>query len=73
MTDVSDQVGVFLPAMGFYSELDVDFPFIVTSCNYTGQPIIYKDEEAQRFLKSMQTLPHCLPMNGTSCARLTIR
>ena len=49
VTDVSDQVGVFLPAMGFYSELDVDFPFIVTSCNYTGQPIIYKDEEAQRF------------------------
>ena len=49
VTDVSDQVGVFLPSMGFYSELDVDFPFIVTSCNYTGQPIIYKDEEAQRF------------------------
>ncbi len=49
VTDVSDQVGVFLPAMGFYSELEVDFPFIVTSCNYTGQPIIYKDEEAQRF------------------------
>lgn len=49
VTDVSDQVGVFLPALGFYSELDVDFPFIVTSCNYTGQPIIYKDEEAQRF------------------------
>ena len=48
-TDVSDQVGVFLPSMGFYSELYVDFPFIVTSCNYTGQPIIYKDEEAQRF------------------------
>ena len=51
VTDVSDQVGVFLPAMGFYSELDVDFPFIVTSCNYTGQPIIYKDEEAQRFFE----------------------
>ena len=49
VTDVSDQVGVFLPPMGFYSELEVDFPFIVTSCNYTGQPIIYKDEEAQRF------------------------
>ena len=49
VTDVSDQVGVFLPAMGFYSELNSEFPFIVTSCNYTGQPIIYKDEEAQRF------------------------
>ena len=51
VTDVSDQVGVFLPSMGFYSELDVNFPFIVTSCNYTGQPIIYKDEEAQRFFE----------------------
>ena len=51
VTDVSDQVGVFLPPMGFYSELEVDFPFIVTSCNYTGQPIIYKDEEAQRFFE----------------------
>ena len=49
VTDVSDQAGVFLPSMGFYSELDTEFPFIVTSCNYTGQPIIYKDEEAQRF------------------------
>ena len=49
VTDVSDQVGVFLPSMGFYSELDADFPFVVTSCNYTGQPIIYKDEEAQHF------------------------
>ena len=49
VTDVSDQAGVFLPSMGFYSELDAEFPFIVTSCNYTGQPIIYKDEEAQRF------------------------
>lgn len=51
VADVSDQVGVFLPPMGFYSELEVDFPFIVTSCNYTGQPIIYKDEEAQRFFE----------------------
>ena len=49
VTDVSDQVGVFLPSMGFYSELDVEFPFVVTSCNYTGQPIIFKDEEAERF------------------------
>ena len=56
VTDVSDQVGVFLPAMGFYSELDVDFPFIVTSCNYTGQPIIYKDEEAQRFFDELKNI-----------------
>lgn len=56
VTDVSDQVGVFLPAMGFYSELDVDFPFIVTSCNYTGQPIIYKDEEAQHFFAEHENI-----------------
>ena len=56
VTDVSDQVGVFLPSMGFYSELDVNFPFIVTSCNYTGQPIIYKDEEAQRFFEEHATI-----------------
>ena len=56
VTDVSDQVGVFLPAMGFYSELDVDFPFIVTSCNYTGQPIIYKDMEAQRFFEEQANI-----------------
>ncbi|MBR4907580.1 MAG: carbamoyltransferase HypF [Acidaminococcaceae bacterium] len=49
VTDVSDQVGVFLPSMGFYACLETSFPLIVTSCNYTGQPIIYKDEEAQRF------------------------
>ena len=56
VTDVSDQVGVFLPSMGFYSELDVAFPFIVTSCNYTGQPIIYKDEEAQRFFDEHKSI-----------------
>ena len=56
VTDVSDQVGVFLPSMGFYSELDTEFPFIVTSCNYTGQPIIYKDEEAQRFFDAHKNI-----------------
>ena len=49
VTDVSDQAGVFLPSMGFYACLETSFPLIVTSCNYTGQPIIFKDEEAQRF------------------------
>ena len=49
VTDVSEQVGVFLPSMGFYACLETEFPLVVTSCNYTGQPIIFKDEEAQRF------------------------
>ncbi len=56
VTDVSDQAGVFLPSMGFYSELGTEFPFIVTSCNYTGQPIIYKDEEAQRFFDANKNI-----------------
>ena len=56
VTDVSDQAGVFLPSMGFYSELGTEFPFIVTSCNYTGQPIIYKDEEAQRFFDAHKNI-----------------
>ncbi|MER2139746.1 MAG: Sua5/YciO/YrdC/YwlC family protein, partial [Succiniclasticum sp.] len=49
VTDVSDQVGVFLPSMGFYACLETTFPLIVTSCNYTGRPIIYNDEEGQQF------------------------
>jgi len=56
VTDVSDQAGVFLPSMGFYSELGTEFPFIVTSCNYTGQPIIYKEEEAQRFFDEHENI-----------------
>jgi len=49
VTDVSDQVGVFLPSMGFYACLETAFPLIVTSCNYTGRPIIYNEAEGQRF------------------------
>ena len=40
----------------FYSELGTEFPFIVTSCNYTGQPIVYKDEEAQRFFDAHKNI-----------------
>ncbi|MBO6182622.1 MAG: carbamoyltransferase HypF [Acidaminococcaceae bacterium] len=52
VTDVSDQVGVMFPSMGFYALLDVPFPLIVTSCNYAGEPIIYKDGEALRFFEA---------------------
>ena len=56
VTDVSGQVGVFLPSMGFYAALDVPFPVIVTSCNYTGEPILYKDAEAFRFFEAHEAI-----------------
>ena len=51
VTDVSDQVGVLLPSMGFYALLDTSFPVIVTSCNYAGEPILHRDDEAFRFFE----------------------
>jgi len=51
VTDVSDQAGVFLPSMGFYACLETAFPLVVTSCNYTGRPIIYQDGEARLFFE----------------------
>ena len=52
VTDVSDQLGVFLPSMGFYASLSLPFPVIVTSCNYAGEPILFKEEEAFRFYEA---------------------
>lgn len=44
------RLGVFLPAMGLYAQLcSIGVPLIVTSCNHSGAPIIYKDEEAKQF------------------------
>lgn len=47
---VADRVpalGVFLPSTGFYRLLTkgVHVPLIVTSCNRSGEPMIFKDEE----------------------------
>lgn len=48
-------LGVFLPPMGFYAQLcDLGVPLVVTSCNYSGTPIIYKDEEAERFYQQIE-------------------
>ena len=51
---VADQVprlGVFLPSTGFYTLLTkgVGVPLIVTSCNRSGEPMIFKDQEARDF------------------------
>lgn len=43
-------LGVFLPPMGLYSLLSKE-PLVVTSCNYSGQPIIYKDDEAEAYYR----------------------
>ena len=51
------RLGVFLPPMGVYNILcATDIPLIVTSCNFTGAPIIYKDEDAFAFYEQEQTV-----------------
>lgn len=46
----SSRLGVFLPPMGLYDELcSLGKPLVVTSCNYSGAPIIYKDGEAEQY------------------------
>lgn len=43
-------LGVFLPPMGLYSLLLADgVPLIVTSANYSGQPILIDDKMAEKF------------------------
>ena len=45
-------LGVFLPPMGLYSLLLEDgCPLIVTSANYSGQPILTDDGEAEQFYR----------------------
>ena len=41
-------LGIFLPPLGFY-QLLTEYPLIVTSANYSGAPIIFNDEEAEKF------------------------
>ena len=48
------RLGLFLPPSAFYILLTegVGAPLIVTSCNISGSPILYKDKEADIFFKS---------------------
>lgn len=48
------RLGLFLPPSAFYILLTegVGAPLIVTSCNISGSPILYKDKEAENFFKS---------------------
>lgn len=38
-------LGAFLPAMGLYALLAERLPLVVTSCNRSGEPILFRDEE----------------------------
>jgi len=53
---VADQcaaLGAMLPSMGFYAQLcELGAPLIVTSCNQSGAPIIYKDAEALEYYRA---------------------
>lgn len=51
------RLGVFLPPMGLYYQLcSMGIPLIVTSCNHSGAPIIYKDEEAELFYQQHEEI-----------------
>lgn len=49
------RVGIFLPPQGLYVLLAKHFPLVVTSCNQSGAPIIFKDEDMiEYFDKELQ-------------------
>ena len=52
------RLGVMLPSTGFYMLLaeGAGVPLIVTSANDSGQPMIYKDEEAKKFFEAHEEI-----------------
>lgn len=48
------RLGICLPSTGFYSQLaeGIDAPLIVTSANQSGEPMIFKDEEARAYYEA---------------------
>ena len=48
------RLGLFLPPSAFYTLLteNAGAPLIVTSCNTSGSPILYKDQEAEHFFET---------------------
>lgn len=49
------EIGIFLPPMGIFKLLS-ERPLIVTSCNYSHQPIIFRDEEAEIFFRTAEAV-----------------
>ncbi|MDD3262079.1 MAG: carbamoyltransferase HypF [Oscillospiraceae bacterium] len=47
--DPSGSLGIFLPAVGLYALLAEKLPLIVTSCNRSGEPILYRDSDLSAY------------------------
>ena len=43
------RLGIFLPPQGLYALLAADFPLVVTSCNESGAPIIFRDGDMEKY------------------------
>ena len=52
------RLGLCLPSTGFYSRLaeGVDAPLIVTSANQSGEPMIFRDEEARAYYEAEEDI-----------------
>lgn len=52
------RLGICLPSTGFYAQLSsgVDAPLIVTSANRSGEPMIFRDEEAQAYYEAQEDI-----------------
>ena len=52
------RLGLCLPSTGFYSQLaeGVDAPLIVTSANQSGEPMIFRDEEARAYYEAQEDI-----------------
>ena len=52
------RLGICLPSTGFYAQLSsgVDAPLIVTSANRSGEPMIFRDEEAQAYYEAHEDI-----------------
>ena len=63
VTELTESLGVFLPPFGLYALLaGIKIPLVVTSCNLTGEPIIYKQADAFAFMKVMKVFLLCFTM-----------
>lgn len=57
VTELTESLGVFLPPFGLYALLaEIKIPLVVTSCNFTGEPIIYKQADAFAFYESHESI-----------------
>lgn len=52
------RLGICLPSTGFYAQLaaGVDAPLIVTSANRSGEPMIFKEEEARAYYEAQEDI-----------------